>query len=164
MPNSAGLSFTNDELALMSLFQSITGENPIACKIVDDYIYFIITERSLYKIMSDPVLRTELRRHTGGRFTRNRVLRALSSILSESIGANSYVAVYYEDPAEFLKGFFGLDSTSRIDLKKVNGRLVATLYVSPAKKGIVIGRNGIRAKAGRLFGKALYDIEQINIR
>ncbi len=164
MSSSYGLSFTNDELALMSLFHGVTGENPLACKIIDDYVYFLISEESLYRMMADPLLRRELRRYLGGRMTRNRVLRALSNLLTESIGTPSYVAVYYEDPIEFLKGFFGLDNSSRIDMKQVNGRLVATIYVPPDRKGIVIGRNGVRAKAGRLFGKALYNIEQINIR
>jgi len=147
MPSSEGLSFTNDELALMSLFHGITGENPLACKIIEDYVYFIISEEALYRIMADPVIRGELRRRVGGRFTRNRVLKAL-----------------YDDPIEFIKTFFGLDSSSRVELRNSGGRTVVNVYVSPEKKGIVIGRNGIRARAGRFFGKALYNIDQINIR
>lgn len=164
MPSSEGLSFTNDELALMSLFHGITGENPLACKIIEDYVYFIISEEALYRIMADPVIRGELRRRVGGRFTRNRVLKALSSILTENIGSPTYVAVYYDDPIEFIKTFFGLDSSSRVELRNSGGRTVVNVYVSPEKKGIVIGRNGIRARAGRFFGKALYNIDQINIR
>ncbi len=164
MSSDARFTLTNDELTIMSLFQGITNINPIACKIIDDYVYILIKEEDIYSILSDPILRREIMGRMSGRFNRDKVLRVLSKMLSENLNKNIYVVLYYQDPIKFIRRFFGLNASSEVTINESNGKKYITIYVPPNRKGAVIGRGGVRARAGRLFCKALYGIERINIR
>ncbi len=164
MSNEARFTLSNDELTIMSLFQGITNINPIACKIIEDYVYILIKEEDVYSIISDPILRKEIMRKTYGKLNKEKILRALSRILSENLNKNIYVVVYNPDPIKFIRSFFGLNSASQISINEADGKKSIVIYVPPNRKGAVIGRGGVRAKAGRLFCKALYGIERINIR
>jgi len=164
MSSEPRFTLTNDELTVMSLFHGVTGINPIACKIVEDVVYILISEEDIYNLLSDPILRREILKFVSGKLSNERVLRALSKIMSENLNKNVFVVVYYPDPIKFLKSFFGLNSTSQISVTEHNDRKYITIYVPPDRKGAVIGRGGVRAKAGRLFCKALFGIERINIR
>jgi len=164
MSNEPRFTLTNDELTLMSVFSGLTGVNPITCKIVDDIVYFLISDEDIYTILSDPIMRREIRKNISGRLTNEKVLKELSRIISENLNKSAYVVAYYPDPIRFLRGFFGLNSDARILMSESAGRKVVTIQVPPNRKGAVIGRGGIRARAGRIFSKALYGIEKINIR
>jgi len=164
MSNEPRFTLTNDELTLMSIFSGLTGVNPITCKIVEGVVYFLISHEDIYAILSDPILRKEIRRNISGKLTNEKVLRELSRLISENLNKTAYVVAYYPDPIRFLRGFFGLNSDSQISLSESGGRKIVTIVVPPNRKGAVIGRGGIRAKAGRIFSRALYGIERINIR
>ncbi|HIQ13789.1 MAG TPA: hypothetical protein EYH44_05360 [Thermoprotei archaeon] len=164
MSNEPRFTLTNDELTLMSVFSGLTGVNPITCKIVDDIVYFLISDEDIYTILSDPIMRREIRKNISGRLTNEKVLKELSRIISENLNKSAYVVAYYPDPIRFLRGFFGLNSDARILMSESAGRKVVTIQVPPNRKGAVIGRGGVRARAGRIFSKALYGIEKINIR
>ncbi len=103
-------------------------------------------------------------RNISGKLTNEKILRELSRIISENLNKPAYVVAYYPDPIRFLRSFFGLNSEAQIIMNESSGKKMVTIVVPPNRKGAVIGRGGIRAKAGRLFSKALYNIERINIR
>lgn len=164
MSNEPRFTLTNDELTLMSIFSGLTGVNPITCKIVGDTVYFLISDEAIYSILSDPIIRREIRKHISGRLTNEKILKELSKIISENLNKSAYVVAYYPDPIRFLRGFFGLNSDARILMSEARGRKIVTIVVPPNRKGAVIGRGGVRARAGRIFSRALYGIERINIR
>ncbi|HIE36619.1 TPA: hypothetical protein EYP83_00500, partial [Candidatus Geothermarchaeota archaeon] len=147
MSNEPRFTLTNDELTLMSVFSGLTGVNPITCKIVDDIVYFLISDEDIYTILSDPIMRREIRKNISGRLTNEKVLKELSRIISENLNKSAYVVAYYPDPIRFLRGFFGLNSDARILMSESAGRKVVTIQVPPNRKGALIGRGGVRARA-----------------
>jgi len=157
------IRLTADELALMSMFQMITGVRPIHCVLEDNNVFFLVDESEYPKIISEAQHLFSIQ--TSKRKSKNSPLRELCKELAKRIGKNIYIVKFSEDPERFLRNFFMLRPDESVEFYNRRGsRKYVVIRVHPKRKGLVIGRGGFRAKVGRELARKYFGLETILIR
>jgi len=166
MSNSQPIKLSSDELLLMSIFEGITDVNPLTCRLIEDTIFYIVHEKDVYRmLMNKPLVNDVSRYLRARRFSPARFVSALARLLSENLGKKVYITIYNEDIMIFVRNFFGLSRDDGIKIvTREDGSKYVYISVSPDKRGMVIGRAGIRAKVGRELAKAYFNVDNILIK
>ena len=160
------IKLTNDELSLMSLFEGLTDVFPIACKIYEDNVFFVINKKDFHKLLSSG-FRMLLHRGRGNRnrIRPNHIISTLVSELGKTVGKNINITFYDGDLESFVRNFFRLSKDDVVVIKETgDGSKFVTIMVDPGKRGKVIGRGGSKAKVGREFARAFFDVKGIVIK
>jgi predicted RNA-binding protein YlqC (UPF0109 family) len=160
------MRLTNDELSLMSLFEGLTDVFPIACKVYDDNVFFVVNKKDFHKLLSSG-FRMLLHKGSGqrNRLRASHILSTLISELSRSVGKRINITFYDGDLESFIRNFFRLSREDVVNIKEgADGSKYVTILVDPGKRGKVIGRGGVKAKVGRELAKAFFNAKSIIIR
>ena len=166
MSNNQPLKLTGDELLLMNIFEGITDVSPLTCRLVNDMVFFIIHEREVYRMLINKPLVSDVQRYLKTRkYTPSRFVSGLARLLSENLGKKVYVVIYNDSLIDFIRNFFGLNRSDSINVvNKEDGSTYIYITVSPDRRGMVIGKNGVRAKVGREFARAFFNVSNILIK
>ncbi|ABK77080.1 transcription elongation factor [Cenarchaeum symbiosum A] len=140
------IKLTNDQMRLMSLFQSITKATARDC-IEDEKqnrVIFVVGGNKMGLAI--------------GRGGSN--IKSLQNIIKKNVE----LVEYHEDPAEFLKHMLDSKLVSEVKLnKRSDGTTQAIVIVDPQKKGIVIGRDGRNVEKARMLAKRYFEISSVMI-
>ncbi len=140
------IKLTTDQMRLMSLFQNVTGATARDC-IEDEK-----QNRVIFVVNSDKM---GLAIGKGGSH-----IKSLQNIIKKNVE----LVEFHEDPATFLKNMLNSKLVSEVKLnKRDDGSLQAIVIVDPAKKGIVVGREGRNAEKARLLAKRYFNISRVLI-
>ena len=140
------IKLTTDQMRLMSLFQNVTGATARDC--VEDEKQ----NRVIFVVNSDKM---GLAIGKGGSH-----IKSLQNIIKKNVE----LVEFHEDPATFLKNMLNSKLVSEVKLnKRDDGSLQAIVIVDPAKKGIVVGREGRNAEKARLLAKRYFNISRVLI-
>ena len=140
------IKLTTDQMRLMSLFQNVTGATARDC--VEDEkqnrIIFVVNSGKMGLAIGK-----------GGSH-----IKSLQNIIKKNVE----LVEFHEDPATFLKNMLNSKLVSEVKLtKRDDGSLQAIVIVDPAKKGIVVGREGRNAEKARLLAKRYFNISRVLI-
>lgn len=140
------IKLTTDQMRLMSLFQNVTGATARDC--VEDEkqnrIIFVVNSGKMGLAIGK-----------GGSH-----IKSLQNIIKKNVE----LVEFNEDPATFLKNMLNSKLVSEVKLnKRDDGSLQAIVIVDPAKKGIVVGREGRNAEKARLLAKRYFNISRVLI-
>ena len=140
------IKLTTDQMRLMSLFQNVTGATARDC--VEDEkqnrIIFVVNSGKMGLAIGK-----------GGSH-----IKSLQNIIKKNVE----LVEFNEDPATFLKNMLNSKLVSEVKLnKRDDGSLQAIVIVDPAKKGIVVGREGRNAEKARLLAKRYFNITRVLI-
>ena len=140
------IKLTTDQMRLMSLFQNVTGATARDC-IEDEK-----QNRVIFVVNSDKM---GLAIGKGGSH-----IKSLQNIIKRNVE----LVEFHEDPATFLKNMLNSKLVSEVKLnKRDDGSIQAIVIVDPAKKGIVVGREGRNAEKARLLAKRYFNISRVLI-
>ena len=140
------IKLTTDQMRLMSLFQNVTGATARDC-IEDEK-----QNRVIFVVNSDKM---GLAIGKGGSH-----IKSLQNIIKKNVE----LVEFHEDPATFLKNMLNSKLVSEVKLnKRDDGSIQAIVIVDPAKKGIVVGREGRNAEKARLLAKRYFNISRVLI-
>ncbi len=160
------MKLTNDELSLMSLFEGLTDVFPIACRIYEDNVFFIVNKKDFHKLLASG-FRIMLNRTSGrrNRLRPNHIISTIVSELGKTVGKNINITFYDGNLESFIRNFFRLSREDTVIIKESSdGSKFVTIIVDPGKRGKVIGRGGSKAKVGREFAKAFFNVKTIIIK
>lgn len=162
---SKEIKLTADELMLMSMFQTLTGVRPINCILENNNVFFIIDKEDLPKLIMESRHLPNMRRALKSKSIEAAVLRELTKELARTLRKNVFIVKYSNDPKEFLKNFFMLKPDETVDIvNRSGGKKYAIIRVQPKRRGMIIGREGFRARIGRELAKKYFNLETILIR
>jgi|Deesub1362A_J573_1020465.scaffolds.fasta_scaffold00001_7 predicted RNA-binding protein YlqC (UPF0109 family) len=160
------MKLTNDELSLMSLFEGLTDVFPIACKIYEDNVFFIVNKKDFHKLLASGF--RMLLHKPGGRRNKlrpNHIISTLVSELGKTVGKNINITFYDGNLESFVRNFFRLSREDTVIIRESgDGSKIVTIIVDPGKRGKVIGRGGSKAKVGREFARAFFNVKTIIIK
>ncbi len=140
------IKLTTDQMRLMSLFQNVTGATARDC--VEDEkqnrIIFVVNSGKMGLAIGK-----------GGSH-----IKSLQNLVKKNVE----LVEFHEDPATFLKNMLNPKLVFEVKLnKRDDGSLQAIVVVDPAKKGIVVGREGRNAEKARLLAKRYFNISRVLI-
>jgi len=140
------IKLTTDQMRLMSLFQNVTGATARDC--VEDEkqnrIIFVVNSGKMGLAIGK-----------GGSH-----IKSLQNLIKKNVE----LVEFNEDPETFLKNMLNPKLVSEVKLnKRDDGSLQAIVIVDPAKKGIVVGREGRNAEKARLLAKRYFNISRVLI-
>lgn len=162
---SKEIKLTADELALMSVFQTITGIRPIHCVLEDNNVFFLVDENDFPKMIVEARHLPAFRRGLKSGNIEKVVVKELSKELARTLKKNIFIIKYVNNPEGFLRNFFMLRKDEAIEFyNRGNNRRYAIIKVQPKRRGFVIGRGGFRAKVGRELAKKYFNLETVLIR
>lgn len=166
MSDNQPLKLTGDELLLMNIFEGITDVSPITCRLVDNMVFYVVHERDVYRMLINKPLVNDVQRYIKThKYTPAKFVAGLAKLLSENLGRKVYITIYNEDLTIFIRNFFGLSREDNVNvIDREDGSKYVYITVSPDRRGMVIGRNGLRAKVGREFAKAFFNVSNILIK
>jgi N utilization substance protein A len=147
---------TADEMALMSLFESITGVSARDCIINDDRVTFLVHESDFPRLV---------RKVKGFTRSSSRPLNVVLEELGRLMRKRAEIVKLSEDIRNFIVNFFSLRGNDAVKLvNRPDGSRYAIIYVNPSRRGAVIGRKGYKAQQGRELAKRYYGLQTIYIR
>ncbi len=159
---SNGMRLNNTELSLMSLFESLTDVFPMACRVSGDNVFFVVDKKDYFKLVVNSMKMLGIR-HNG--ISTRRVIANLAQELSGYIGKRVHISFYDGVLENFIRSFFNLSRGDVVQVKNLkDGSRFVVIVVSPSKRGIIIGRNGVRARIGRELAKNLFNVKSILIK
>ncbi len=138
------VKLTENELRLVSLFQSYTGATVLDCLAEEDLIVFLVREGEIGRAVGKGGLKVQ----------------ELSNILKKRLK----VVEYAGDAASFL-----INAVKPAEVKEVrivqenNGATVAIIKVDPAKKALAIGKGGRNVDLVRKMAKRHFKIDKVLI-
>lgn len=140
------IKLSTDQMRLMSLFQNVTGVTARDC--VEDE-----KQNRVIFVMNSDKMGVAI-----GKGGSN--IKSLQAIVKKNVE----LVEFDEDPIKFLKNILNPKLVSEVKLnKRPDGSLQAIVIVDPAKKGIVVGREGRNAEKARLLAKRYFNISRVLI-
>ncbi|NIM45431.1 MAG: NusA-like transcription termination signal-binding factor [Nitrososphaeria archaeon] len=147
---------TADELALISLFESITGVGPVDCILDNDRVTFLIHEKDFPSLLRMAFTFSSAKKKSIGL-----VLEELSRIMKRKVD----IVKFSDNIKRFIINFFSLAKSESVKIiSRPDGYKYAIINVNPRRRGAVIGRGGYRAKQGRELTKRYFGLQTIYIR
>ena len=84
--------------------------------------------------------------------------------MQSKINRNVELVEYSDDPERFLKNILNEKYITEIKIsERLDGTFQAIVTVDPAKKGVVVGREGRNAEKARLLARRYFQITNIMI-
>jgi N utilization substance protein A len=143
---SKGIKFTNREMRLIALFESMTGATVRDCIVDEDFdrLIFIIKEGDVGMAI--------------GKNGKN------ISMLERMTGKKHEIIEFSEDPSQFIKNALKPAKLKEILIsERPDGKTIAVVSVDPHDKGIAIGKNGKNAERIRFLAKRYFQINNVSI-
>jgi len=144
LPNE--IKLTEEELGLMSVFQSVTSVSPRDC-IIDpqaERIIFVLNKGQMGLAIG-----------RGGQ-----TIMSLERTLNRSVE----LVEWSDDPQEFIKNALGSRYVTDVKIStRADGAKVAVVQTTQKNKGAVLGRGGRNAERARMLAKRYFGIEHIHI-
>jgi N utilization substance protein A len=143
---SKGIKFTNREMRLIALFESMTGATVRDCIVDEDFdrLIFIIKEGDVGMAI--------------GKNGKN------ISMLERMTGKKHEIIEFSEDPSQFIKNALKPAKLKEIRIsERPDGKTIAVVSVDPHDKGIAIGKNGKNAERIRFLAKRYFQINNVSI-
>ena len=143
---SGEIRYTEEELGLMSIFQTITGVHPKDC-IIDEHFNRIIF------VVSKGLMGLAIGR-------KGQTIAHVEKMIGRSVE----LVEYSEDPEEFIKKALGEKRVVNVKVsQRYNGKRVGVILIPIRNKGIVLGKGGRIAERARLLAKRYFNIDQLHI-
>ena len=140
------IKLASEELALMSMFQSISGATARDC-IIDsklDRVIFVVNSGQMGLAIGR------------GGATIDKVQRAMGKTVEP--------VEWSEDPKQFIMNCLNPHFVKEIRISdKSDGTKSATVVVDQMKKGAILGKGGRNAEKARLLAKRYFSVETIHI-
>ena len=140
------IKLTTDQMRLMSLFQNITKATARDCVEDEklDRLIFVVNEGKMGLAIGK-----------GGSHIKT---------LQSKINRNVELVEYSDDPVQFLKNVLNEKYITEIKIsERLDGTFQAIVTVDPAKKGVVVGREGRNAEKARLLARRYFLITNVII-
>ena len=140
------IKLTTDQMRLMSLFQNITKATARDCVEDEklDRLIFVVNEGKMGLAIGK-----------GGSHIKT---------LQSKINRNVELVEYSDDPERFLKNVLNEKYITEIKIsERLDGTFQAIVTVDPAKKGVVVGREGRNAEKARLLARRYFQITNVMI-
>ena len=140
------IKLTTDQMRLMSLFQNITKATARDCVEDEklDRLIFVVNEGKMGLAIGK-----------GGSHIKS---------LQSKINRNVELVEYSDDPVQFLKNVLNEKYITEIKIsERLDGTFQAIVTVDPAKKGVVVGREGRNAEKARLLARRYFQITNVMI-
>ena len=140
------IKLTTDQMRLMSLFQNITIATARDCVEDEklDRLIFVVNEGKMGLAIGK-----------GGSHIKT---------LQSKINRNVELVEYSDDPVQFLKNVLNEKYITEIKIsERLDGTFQAIVTVDPAKKGVVVGREGRNAEKARLLARRYFQITNVMI-
>ncbi|MCD6368706.1 MAG: NusA-like transcription termination signal-binding factor [Thermoproteales archaeon] len=138
------IKLTDREMRYIALFESLTNTTVMDCVVDDD------KNRIIFLIKPG---------QAGLAVGRNGInVKRLREILNKDIE----IVEYAETPEELIKNCFYPANVRTVKITTTaDNRKVAVISVSPAEKGLAIGKDGRNVSRARLIAKRYFDIEKV---
>ncbi len=138
------IRITDEEIRYASLFESLTGIQPLDTVIDDEYKRVIFVVQKNMAALAVGKGGVNIKR------------------LRQLIGRDVEVVEYGESPEEVIRNSLYPARVIAVRISKsAEGLLVATATVVPEDKAIAIGRNGKNVGRARLLAKRYFDIDRV---
>ncbi len=140
------IKLTTDQMRLMSLFQNVTKATARDCVEDEklDRLIFVVNEGKMGLAIGK-----------GGSHIKT---------LQTKINRNVELVEYSDDQERFLKNILNEKYITDIKIsERLDGTFQAVITVDPAKKGVVVGREGRNAEKARLLARRYFQITNIVI-
>ena len=140
------IKLTSDELQMISLFQNVSSATARDCIIDEkmDRLIFVVEKGQMGLAIGKS----------------GSTIKTLQNVMGKKVE----LVEYSEDPAEFIKNSLGSQYIQEVKINETShGTHVAVVVVDPAKKGIVVGREGRNAEKARMLAKRYFDIANVLI-
>lgn len=160
------MKLTNEELTLMNLFEGLTEVVPVICKVYDEAVFYLVDKKDIPKLVTAGLKSLMKKRGLNVALrSRKTAISALAKELSKFIRKRIYIVFYESELEKFVRNFFSLLSTDSIQIREgKDGAKTVLITVNPARKGAIIGKGGLRIKAGKDIMSALFNVEAIIIK
>ncbi|MEM0057083.1 MAG: hypothetical protein QXH96_01220 [Candidatus Geothermarchaeota archaeon] len=160
------MKLTNEELTLMNLFEGLTEVVPIVCKVYDEAVFYLVDKKDIPKLVT-AVLESLVKKRSLNVSLKSKktVISILAKELSKFVRKKIYIIFYENELEKFVRNFFNLLSTDSIQIKEgKNGTRTVLITVNPTRKGAVIGKGGLKIKAGKDIMGTLFNVEAIIVK
>ena len=160
------MRLSNNELSMMSLFEGLTEVFPVACRIYDNDVFFIVNKKDFYKLLSSGLrIFFHQNKRNKSKLKPSYVISFLISELGRNVNKNIHITFYDGNLESFIRNFFRLSKYDAVAVREAaDGGKYVIINVDPARRGKIIGRKGVRAKVGREFAKVFFDVKSIIIK
>jgi N utilization substance protein A len=139
----ADITFTEDTLRYISLFESITRTHVRDCMEAEDKLVFVVEPGEANRAVGK-----------GG----ENVIR-----LKNTTGKNIQVIEYSDEPEAFIRNVFYNYNVQSVVIENRGNIIHATVTVDPAVKGRAIGKNGRNLRIARDIVSRHHNVQSINI-
>lgn len=137
------ITFTEETLRHISLFQDLTGATAIDCLASEDKMIIVVRAGHIGKAVGK----------------KGEKVYRLKKLLRKDI----QVVEHNPDPAVFLSNIFRNYGVRDVTLQEKNGKPHAVVSVDPAKKGRAIGRQGKNLRLARDLVSRHHNVESVII-
>lgn len=160
------IRISNSELSMMSLFEGLTDVFPVACKVYEDNVFFIINRKDFNKLLASGIrILFHQNMKKQNRLSPSYIISSLIVELRKNVGRNIHITFYDGNLESFIRNFFRLARTDIVVIREgSDGSKYITINVDPGRRGKIIGRGGVKAKVGREFARAFFDVKGIVIK
>lgn len=139
----SGLTFNEETIAYMDIFQKMTGAEVIDCIDFAGKLVFVVKRGDIGKAIGKK----------GERISR----------LRQRIKRDLLVIEHSEDPKEFVANVFHQYDVQRVEITKKRGVTHTTVRVKPSLKGKAIGKDGSNLRLAREIIKRHHPIESVSV-
>lgn len=137
------ITFTEETLRYISLFESITKTRVRDCLETEDKLVFVVNPGQANKAVGK-----------GG----ENVIR-----MKNATGKNIQVIEYSDEPEEFIRNVFYNYNVQSVKIENRGNIIHATVTVDPKVKGRAIGKNGKNLKIARDIVNRHHNIQSISV-
>jgi N utilization substance protein A len=137
------ITFTEDTLRYITLFEKITGTQVKDCMETEEKLVFVVEKGQGSRAV--------------GKKGEN-VIR-----LKNLTGKNIHVIEYSEDPETFIKNVFHTYSVQSVTIEDRGNIIHATVTVDPKLKGKAIGKNGKNLRIARDVVNRHHNVQSISV-
>ncbi len=137
------ITFTEETLRQISLFQDLTGANAIDCLDSEDKVIIVVKEGHIGKAVGK----------------KGEKVYRLRKLLRKDV----QVVEHSPDPVVFLTNVFRNYGVRDVAMQEKNGKPHAVVSVDPARKGRAIGRQGKNLRLARDLVNRHHDVESVVI-
>lgn len=139
----ADITFTEDTLRYISLFETMTRTHVKDCMETEDKLVFVVDQGQANRAVGK-----------GG----ENVIK-----LKNTTGKNIQVIEYSDDPETFIRNVFYNYSVQSVAIENRGTIVHATVTVDPKVKGRAIGKNGRNLKIARDIVNRHHNVQSINV-
>ena len=140
----AEITFTEETIQYVSLFQDLTRTTVVDCLDTQDRLLFVVKHGDIAKAIGK-----------GGEHV---------STLRRKMSKDIHIVEYSDDPKEFVANVFRSYDVKKVEIEtRENGVVHATVTVDPLKKGRAIGKEGRNLRVFRDLIARHHPIQSVSV-